>query len=64
MRCLATAEQAGRLDQEHEHERGVEDGDGPVRLPDVHDGLECQHEHRRHQGTADAAEPGQDDQRE
>ena len=58
------AEQAGRAEHQHQHQRHVEHHDRPVRRPDVHQGLGRGHEHRRRQRAADAAQPAEDDDRE
>src|SRR5579872_249747 len=54
-------EQASRADREHEHERGVEHQDGPVRRPDVDHRLQGNHQHAGGERAADAAEPAEDD---
>jgi hypothetical protein len=63
-RFLVAPEQALRPEREHHHERRVEHGHRPGRVPDVHDGLGCQHEHRGRERAADATEAAKDDHRE
>src|SRR5579863_7002629 len=55
------AENALRAQEQHKDKRRVKHRHRPGRLPDVHQGLQYEHEDRRGEGAADTAQAAEDD---